>query len=133
MFGKNQKIIKIFSSRWFTLLVLAIIFLIGVAFYKDYQNQKDINQELDSLQANIEGLEGKKVELSKLIDILETSNYVEREARQRLGLKKPGEKVISVPENARPEPKVLGAATELAPGRPAPLQWFDYFFLKTIE
>ena len=133
MVNNQNKFIRFFSSRIFTFLVIAVILLVAFAFYRDYEQQQDINQELSNLQSEVEQLEGQKIELAHLVDILESTNYIEKEARLRLGLKKPGETVISVPDNARPEPKVLGEATELAPTRPVYQQWFDYFFIKTIE
>lgn len=129
----QKRILNIFSSKLFTTSVLVIIMLIAFAFYRDRQQQADINQELVKLQQEIDSLDTKKLELANLVDILESSNYIEREARLRLGLKKPGEKVISVPENARPEPQVLGVATELEEKRPPYKQWFDFFFLRSID
>lgn len=133
MRSRDKKIINFISSRAFTFLLLAIITLVGLAFYRDYQNQSDINNELNTLRAQIDDLQTKKVKLANLVDILKSTNYVEKEARLRLGLKKPGEKVISVPDNARPKPQVLGASTELQDERSNALKWFDYFFSKSIE
>lgn len=133
MINNRNKFIRFASSRIFSLLIVGILILVTLAFYKDYQQQQDINKELSQLQTEVKQLHGKKIELARLMDILESSNYIEKEARLRLGLKKPGEKVISVPENARPEPQVLGEATKLTPATPIYQQWFDYFFLKTIK
>lgn len=133
MINNRNKFISFISSRFFTLLIAVVIFLVAFTFYKDYQQQQDINKELSNLEEEVEQLQGKKIELTKLVDILESSNYIEKEARLRLGLKKPGEKVISVPDNARPEGKILGEATQLASAPPVYQQWFEYFFFKTIE
>jgi len=129
MNNKQTKLLRFLSSKIFTVLALVIIFLVGLAFYRDYVKQQDLNQEISNLGFDIEELAGKKIDLARLIDILESSNYIEREARLRLGLIKIGEKVISVPANARPAGQVLGEAVELADKKLNPLQWFDFFFL----
>lgn len=130
MIPQPKKVFRIFSSKAFTTVLLAFVALIGFALVRDYQKQKDITTETASLEQEIEGLEAQKIELSRLVDVLESTNYIEQEARLRLGLKKDGEKVISVPENARP--KVLGASVvENLEDRPSnPRQWFNYFFSK---
>jgi len=130
MNSNQKKLLRFLSSKIFSVLAIAIIFLVGLAFYKDYVRQQDLNQELSKLNTDIAGLASKKIELARLIDILESSNYIEKEARLRLGLKKIGEKVISVPANARPSGEVLGESTELTDKRSNPLQWFDYFFIR---
>jgi cell division protein FtsB len=128
MNSNQTKLLRFFSSKLFTVLVIAVIFLVGLAFYQDFIKQQDLSQELTKLDTDIAQLADKKIELARLIDILESSNYTEREARLRLGLKKEGEKVISVPANARPSGEVLGQATKLENKKPNPLQWFDFFF-----
>ena len=128
MNNNQTKLLRFFSSKLFTVLAIVIIFLVGLAFYRDYVKQQDLNQELSKLDIDIAELAGKKIDLARLVDILESSNYIEKEARLRLGLKKIGEKVISVPANARPAGKVLGEAVELKDKRLNTLQWFDFFF-----
>ena len=93
MNNNQTKLLRFFSSKLFTVLAIVIIFLVGLAFYRDYVKQQDLNQELSKLDIDIAELAGKKIDLARLVDILESSNYIEKEARLRLGLKKIGEKV----------------------------------------
>lgn len=127
--AKSQSTFKrVLRSRVFTVLVLVVITLLGTALYRDYTQQQEVRTELDQLEQEITQLKGKKLELAKMIDILETSNYIEQEARKNLGLKKPGERVVSIPEDARPQPRVAGAATQHIERPTNPVMWFDYFF-----
>ena len=89
-------IIRIFTSRFFLLgaLVIAAILAVsfGRAFYKDYE----IRQQIKALQVKVDELERKKLDSLNLLGYVKSEAYVEDVARQQLGLKKPGERVIIV-------------------------------------
>ncbi len=125
----NDKLTRILTSRLFTVIVLVLITFLGTSLYKDRIRREEVQNEIEKLRMETEELKGKNLELSKLITILETSNYIEKEARKNLGLKKPGETVVSIPENARPtKGRVAGVATRLEKSPSNPVQWFNYFF-----
>jgi len=110
-----------------------LIILVGFGLYTNYTRQKPVQEEISQLEKEIEEFKGKKVELAELAEVLDSANYIEREARSRLGYKKPGEKVVSIPESARPSPRVLGASENLD-DRPAnPVMWFRHFFKQPKE
>lgn len=46
------------------------------------------------MRSEIERLEGRKLALTELVSRMESPDALDREARTRLGLKKPGERVI---------------------------------------
>lgn len=77
------------------LIIVYIIFNIGKSTWKNYQ----INREIVNIEAEIEGLKVKNATLKNLILYYQTDTFKELEARKKLGLKKPDEKVIIVPEN----------------------------------
>ena len=131
MLKDHNNIKRTLTSRTFTVVVLVLITFLGTALYKDYIRQSEVRTEMDQLELETEELRGKNVELSKLITILETSSYIEQEARKNLGLKKLGENVVSIPENARPRGRVAGASTQLEKRPPTAVQWFNYFFKET--
>lgn len=93
---RRHVIVRIFTSRFFLLgafvvaAILAVSF--GRAFYRDYE----IRQQIRVLQAKVDDLERKKLESLNLLGYVKSEAYVEDVARQQLGLKKPGERVIIV-------------------------------------
>ena len=126
MTSQQNKILKIFSSKVFAVIMLSLILLISIGLYKDYIRRQQFSAEIKKLEARLGELEGRKVELSKLVDILSSARYIEKEARIRFGLKKEGEKVISVPDDAKPQ--VLGVSDMVIKYKPNYIQWFEYFF-----
>jgi cell division protein FtsB len=103
-------------------LVLLIFILISLArvSFQAYQ----IEQEIVSLEKEIRALEQKKKNLNQLIEYAQTEFFKEEEARLKLGLQKPGEKVvvISTPETSLVDQKEKDKKTE------NPIKWWRYFF-----
>lgn len=83
-----------FASKWFLSLVLVIFLLLAVSLAKEFYRSHQINQEIALLQEEINQLEGKNQEFSEFVEFLKTDVYLEEQARIKLGMKAPGEKVI---------------------------------------
>ena len=98
--------IKIFKSNTpfkdkFTLIILGILFfaIIGFLAVSNFRINKkkiELQSQADSLKKEIQILEEKKEQLRAGILEGESESYLEKEARDRLGLKKPGEEVVAV-------------------------------------
>lgn len=87
------------------------------------------------MQAEIERLEGRKLTLSELIQRLDSPDAMDKEARTRLGLRKPGERVIilrGADDPASWQEDVADAETTESADAPDertnPRRWLDYFF-----
>lgn len=91
---------QFFSSR-IGLGALALI-LIWLAWgtVREVSRAGEAQKELEGLKQEITELEGKNSELRALIGYFGNSDYIEQEARSRLNLKKPGEGVIILVEEA---------------------------------
>jgi cell division protein DivIC len=72
------------------LYALAVVFSFGHQFF---QMQK-IQLDMDSVQSQIKQMQQKNQELKEEVGRLNTDSYVERIAREKLGLVKPGETVL---------------------------------------
>ena len=85
---------KILGSRIFLFLaVLALIALtvnLGRESYRKYQ----LGKEIQTLKTEMERLEGKNSQLAEMIEYFKDESYLEREARLKLNLELPGEKVV---------------------------------------
>jgi len=98
--------IKIFKSNTpfkdkFTLIILGILFfaIIGFLAFSNFRINKkkiELQSQADSLKKEIQILEEKKEQLRAGILEGESETFLEKEARDRLGLKKPGEEVVAV-------------------------------------
>lgn len=89
-----------------------------------------MQNDIDKLQSEIDGLEGKNKELGNLIEYFKSLDFVENEARTKLNLRKPGEKIIIVPEEGE-TPGVQSNIQKLSlennmAGNPK--KWWNYFF-----
>jgi cell division protein FtsB len=125
----NYQLKKILKSKTLTVVVVVLVLLVALAIYKDYKRQQDLSDEINKQELAIDKLEQERLQLSEVIEILESADYIEREARLRLGLVKPGEKVISVPESARPAISAASTTAGLSqPEKSNPANWFEYFF-----
>lgn len=92
-------------------LLLVIVFLGFLIFsYGGHLNQLyTMEQELDKIQAQVEELRKKNIELREQLERVKSKDYVERVAREKLGLIHEGEiLVVPVdPANARQTPPPL--------------------------
>lgn len=92
---------KLFFSPFFLFLGIIILifyfFSIGKESYRHYK----INKEVGSLKQEIKNLEEKKTQTKELIQYLKTESFQERQVRLELGMKKPDEKVIILPNTSK--------------------------------
>lgn len=131
--------------RWRLLLVvnfLVIVFL-GVSLSREVVRSRAIGEQIAELQAQADELAAQNIDLSELRTAMQTESYIEREARLKLGMKKPGETVVVVQEEGTgtsgqetgdasdPLDLVLdGQETAVAVANPT--KWWYYFFDKNM-
>jgi len=89
------------SKDKFTLIILGILFfaIIGFLAVSNFRINKkkiELQSQADSLKKEIQILEEKREQLRAGILEGESETFLEKEARDRLGLKKPGEEVVAV-------------------------------------
>lgn len=112
-------------------LIAAAVFIYmliatGEALWQNYRT----NQEIAQLRVEIAILERENVQIKNLIAYLKTESFREKEARRKLGYKKPGEQVVALPQDnfihtdlgttkgtKTPEPEVRLSN---------PQKWWDY-------
>lgn len=129
---------RLFSSKIFLFFIgLALIWLgvsLGQESYRKYQLTKEIN----ALKSEIEKIESNNEQLASLIEFFQQESYLEKEARLKLNLKQPGEKVVIVPQAEQEiveETENQETAKQSLSKEPAEKrkesnlwQWWEYFF-----
>lgn len=116
---KDTLILKILSLIFLFFLLISILPLI-----KNFSKQREINNELEELKAEIAQFEKDNVDLQALIEYLQSEESLEEQARLNLNLKKPNEEVIVI-EPFIAEENIVEKEKEDLNNRQ---RWFKYFF-----
>lgn len=90
---KNIKFGNFFSKLILYLLVIYTFFMLGRVIWKNYQLKK----QAENIKRQISQVEAENKDLSNLILYYQSDSFREVEARKKLGLKKPDEKVVNIP------------------------------------
>jgi cell division protein FtsL len=91
--GSYQEVI--FSIFLVVLIILGAAFLI-ISNSKINKRRQELISQINKLEAEIKEKEKQNAELKAGVSQISDQNYLEQEAREKLGLKKPGEEVVSV-------------------------------------
>jgi len=100
---------------------------LSVAEFRQWQNRRSIQHEIDSLQQQASDLEQKNKQLSDSLSYLDTANYKEKIARQQLNLKKDGEIVVNFPAGITLNNET---ANKGSLSKNNIYKWWSYFFNK---
>lgn len=95
------------KKAWSKLLVIAALaygFVIVMSFGEQFMQLRSINRNIDQVQEKIRYMQQKNKELTQEIKRLQSDAYVERIAREKLGLVKPGETVLLQAEVGKERP-----------------------------
>ena len=114
--GKNFKRDDSSESK-FLPIILGILFLAIVGFlvvsnFRINKKRTELQSQIKGLEEQIKTLQEKKAKLQAGISASESESFLEKEAREKLGLKKPGEEVVVVmPPKENSEGKVQESKT----------------------
>lgn len=129
--------------RWRLLLVVNVLVIafLGVSLSREIVRSRAIGSEIEMLQAQADSLLANNIDLSELKTAMQTESYIEREARLKLGMKKPGETVVVIQDEASLNAQEAGSdpndpldyvledeGTDVAVANPQ--KWWYYFFDK---
>ncbi|PIU07486.1 MAG: hypothetical protein COZ85_03255 [Candidatus Moranbacteria bacterium CG_4_8_14_3_um_filter_34_16] len=124
--------------RGIIVLLALTVFLFGYAFSKELKKKKKIREEILSLQEEAQKVERENMEIKKRISYLGSKDFQEIEAKERLNLQNPGEKmvVISPSPISKDEKEAVYSSEKDKPiieespkdYRNNFQKWWDYFF-----
>jgi cell division protein FtsB len=86
------------------ILYAAFIGLLLASYISPLQDILENRSRISSLRADLEEIERANAARERTVEALQTPEGVERSARERYGMIKPGEKVYIVPEGEEEEP-----------------------------
>ncbi|MFA4845166.1 MAG: septum formation initiator family protein [Patescibacteria group bacterium] len=137
--------------RWRFLIVVNVLVIIffGMSFGREVVRSRSIDAEIAALQAQADALVVTNQEMLNLQTAMQTESFIEREARLKLGLKKPGETVVVIKDgksvavegegltdSSDPLGYVINEQTDTASfsgeALVNPVKWWYYFFDKNI-
>lgn len=108
-------------SRAFLIGGTVVAILIAISAGRELYNNYAIQQEIQGLEDQAARLEARRLEFLELTQRLESGEFLEREARLEMGLRKPGEQVAVV------QPSEAGENRWERGDRSNPQLWWDYF------
>ena len=82
------------KSRGFRILLVFLLFFAVYKFYVNYQQIKELENRIHLLEKNIVIAEARKIQLEEELKNVNDPDYIERIARDELGLVKPGELLL---------------------------------------
>src|SRR5689334_25188592 len=112
--------------RWLVAGLAVFAVLAGGAFIRESVRARQIDHEIASLKAEAERLRVRNFEVSALESSLSSGEFLEREARMKLGLQKAGEQAVVV----RAAETHAAAASAQGPESAHwsnPKKWWTYF------
>ena len=116
---------NLLSQRWMGILLGLVVFVIGWSTIRVVMERMQLQREIGDLQTNVQAQETQLKEYQALLDKIKDFTYIEREARLKFGLKKPGENVFVVPDALLADTlSRQGEAIDLS----NPERWWKYFF-----
>lgn len=122
-------------ASFLVVLAVTLVFIFGFSTVKETYRGWKVDQEINGLQEQVKRLEQRKLHLTGLVDALQTEAAVDKQARQQLGMQKPGERVF-VLDDASSTPQwlqadVFASTTKTVTVLPEqnPARWFHYFFV----
>jgi cell division protein FtsB len=99
MIAKPEKNKKSESARWLPLIVLLMLVassFLAISNWKIIQKRNELKNRIDVLREEVVALEEKNSQLKEGIAQSQGDEYVEKIARENLGMKKEGEEVLVV-------------------------------------
>lgn len=116
------------SFMWLVVVAAYLCVQAGQAVYKNYQAQEQVTD----LQKQLIRAQAQRERLQALLVYYNTDSYKEKELRQNLLLREPGEKVFALPESsgvlaAEDEEPIIQEETKPSQNtNPIWRQWVDY-------
>ena len=118
---------KLLYSKPFLVFLVIILILVVIALGQESYRYFRTSQQIKDLENKIEELKTSNEELAGLEEYFQSEEFLEKEARLKLNLTKPGEKLIiikQIEEDLEEFEQEQGLAKEISNIQ----KWWQYFF-----
>ncbi len=124
MTKENYKKRLTYNAVFLATILILFFFIFSIA--KEFFKLNKINSEIKDLESQITQIENENLELSELLKFFNSDNFAEKKARTDLGLKKPDEKIVIIPNGNKTSAMLTTKdSTQIKKNN---LQiWLDYF------
>lgn len=114
------------KSSWLIIACIVLTFAFVFGYARSYIKHYNVNKEIALLAEEQRTLENERIELSTLFKSVQNTEYAEEQAREKFGLRKPGENVVVIKkkEDVETELKVENSEQKIS----NPMLWWLYFF-----
>jgi cell division protein FtsL len=116
------------TSKVFLVTAAAAVAAVGFGIVKSLVKRAEIEREIQALQNEISKNQLQAEKLSQLIEYLNTEEFREKEARLQLGLRKPGESVVVVPNTAEADEASISDLNKTSENLSNWQRWLKYLF-----
>jgi cell division protein FtsL len=122
-----------FIIRFILIIIgLGAVAMISLALTQETYRRYQIQKEIEELKAQADKKEKDNQQLKGLINYIKTDDFQEKEAKEKLGVQKEGEKVLGIRGDRTIEKKSEDASLEksssVKDNRSNLKKWWDYFF-----
>ena len=131
--GKTKK--SSFFLKIFLLVALAVLVMIAQSLIRETYKKNQIRSEIEGLEKQAQEIDRENFKVEERLAYLESEEYKKKEAKDKLGLRDPGEFVVFVKPRVSQENNSsdmeTAAAKSIAPNGspvPNPVKWWQYFF-----
>jgi cell division protein FtsB len=123
----------------FLVRILLILFLAGIIFaffsaWKEWGRSKRIESEVEKLQMEAEQVGRENQTLSERIAYFSTDGFQEKEAKEKLGLKKADETAVVIEPNTPQKTEEIKQSESHVPDtdetEPNYRRWWNHFFVR---
>lgn len=94
---------KIFHSKLFLVIEISILILIFWSLEKEISRERKFRKEISKLREEVLDIEEKNKQYLEEMNYLKSKAFLEKEAREKLFLKKRGEKIIILTDKEKIE------------------------------
>ena len=117
----------------FFLAGLAVLVLIGISLGKEVYRKRQIQKEIEGLQSQISQMGQQNGDMENLISYLSSTDFQEKQAREKLNLQKSDEKMIVlrkdvVQPDSQPPNTAVNPQAPPEDNSPNWQKWWKYFF-----
>jgi len=130
-YAQKKNFRKLFSSKIFLVFVGVLLIWLGVSVGQESYRKYQLAKQINDLKLEMKKLQDTNQQLANLIEFYNQQSYLEKEARLKLNLVQPGEKVIIVPESefATSQKSALGQDQQAQPSQSpeSELKWWKFW------